>query len=209
MKKLFPKKQMILHWLRKAKLKIKDFIIDSLWEYLLVFASIALCAWIFDRWIEAIMFCIAHTCIRSAFDKQFHFNSTACCLSLTLAIIWFAIPITLPLATSLLSSIPIAFIICFFGYLAQDRVDLMLEVKKLNKEVTELLHKIEHKNIYAMSEQELYEHCRNCGLDDVECKIAYYVVIEKLKGKELYEAIGYSEAQSKRKRKKILETIQG
>ena len=37
--------------------------------------------------------------------------------------------------------------------------------------------------------------------------IAYYVVIERLKGKELYEAIGYSEAQTKRKRTKILNLI--
>lgn len=153
------------------------------------------------------MFCVAHICIRRVFDKQFHFNSTAYCLTLTLAIIWFAIPITLPLATSLLSSILIAFLICFFGYLAQDRVDLLLQVKKLNKDIERLIEKISHKDIYAMNETELYNHCRNCGLDDVECKIAYYVVIERLKGKELYEAIGYSEAQAKRKRKKILETI--
>lgn len=153
------------------------------------------------------MFCIAHICIRRVFDKQFHFNSTAYCLTLTLAIIWFAIPITLPLATSLLSSIPIAFIICFFGYLAQDRVDLLLQVNKLNKDIERLIEKISHKDIYAMNKTELYEHCRNCGLDDVECKIAYYVIIERLKGKDLYEAIGYSEAQAKRKRKNILERI--
>ena len=153
------------------------------------------------------MFCIAHICIRRVFDKQFHFNSTAYCLTLTLAIIWFAIPITLPLVTSLLGSIPIAFLICFFGYLAQDRVDLLLQVKKLNIDIERLIEKINHKDIYAMNETELYEHCRNCGLDDVECKIAYFVVIERLKGEELYNAIGYSEAQAKRKRKKILDII--
>ena len=153
------------------------------------------------------MFCVAHTCIRNTFDKQFHFNSTAYCLSLTLAIIWFAIPMTLPLATSLLASIPIAFIICFLGFIAQDRVDLIIEVKELNKYVDELLQKLNHKDIYAMNEEGLYEHCRNCGLSDVDCKIAYFVVIERLKGKELYNAIGYSEAQSKRLRKKILNII--
>ena len=193
--------------MRKTKLKIKDFIIDDLWEYLIIFASIALCAWIFDKWIEAIMFCVAHTCIRNAFDKQFHFNSTAYCLSLTLAIIWFAIPITLPLATSLLASIPISFLISFFGFIAQDRVDLIVEVKKLNKYVDELLERLSHKDIYAMNEEELYEHCRNCGLSDVDCKIAYFIVIERLKGKELYQAINYSERQTKRKRKEILDKI--
>lgn len=193
--------------MRKAKLKIKDFLIDSLWEYLIIFASIALCAWIFDKWIEAIMFCVAHTCVRNSFDKQFHFNSTAYCLSLTLAIIWFAIPITLPLATSLLASIPISFLICFFGYLAQDRVDLYIEIKELNKYTDELLQKLNHKDIYTMNEQELYEHCRNCGLSEEDCKIAYFIVIERLKGKELYQTINYSERQAKRKKKKILETI--
>lgn len=193
--------------MKKAKLRIKDFLVDSLWEYLIIFASIFLCAWIFDKWIEAIMFCVAHTCIRNAFDKQFHFNSTAYCLSLTLAIIWFAIPITLPLATSLLASIPISFLICFFGFIAQDRVDLLIEIKKLENYANELLLKLNHKDIYAMNEDELYKHCRNCGLSDVDCKIAYFIVIERLKGKELYQAINYSERQTKRKRKEILDKI--
>lgn len=59
-----------------------------------------------------------------------------------------------------------------------------------------------------MSEDELYVHCKNCGLDDADCKIATFIVIDRLKGKELYNAIGYSERQTKRKRKKILETIE-
>ena len=189
------------------KSRIKKFIKYELWIYLLVMASIFLCAWLFNKWIEAIMFCVAHICIRNTFNKQFHFNSTAYCLSLTITIIWFAIPITLPLATSLLSSIPIAFIICFFGFIAQDWTDNKKQIKKLNKNIDDLLSKLNHKDIYAMNEQELYEHCRNCGLSDVECKIAYYVVIERLKGKELYDAINYSEAQAKRKRKKILNSI--
>ena len=153
------------------------------------------------------MFCIAHTCIRNAFDKQFHFNSTAYCLSLTLAIIWFAIPITTSLTASLLGSIPIAFLICFFGFIAQDRVDLLIEVKRLDNYANELVSKLNHKDIYAMNEDELYEHCRNCGLSEEDCKIAYFIVIERLKGKELYEAINYSERQTKRKRKDILDKI--
>lgn len=201
------KKQNRQHLLTKIKITIRDFIIDELWVYIIILGSIALCSWIFGRWVEGIMFCIAHVAIRRVFNKQFHFNCVAYCLSLTLAIIWFAIPIILPLATSLLSSIPIAFLICFFGYIAQDRVDLFLEIKKLNRYVDELLSKIQHKDIYSMNENELYEHCRSCGLSEEDCKIAYFVVIERLKGKELYKTIGYSERQTIRKRKDILKTI--
>ena len=189
------------------KLKLKDFIRYRLWQYLIVFSSIALCSWFFDRWIEGLMLCVAHTCIRHNFNKQFHFNSTAYCLILTLSLIWFTIPITLPIGVSLLSSIPIAFIICFVGFIAQDRVDALFEIKRLNKYVNELLETITHKDIYAMSEKELYAHCRNCGLSEEDCRIAYFIVIERLKGRELYDAIGYSERQSKRKRTKILDTI--
>ena len=113
--------------LRKLKLSIKDFITDELWIYVIIIGSIALCSWLFNRWIEGLMFVIAHLVIRRVFDKQFHFSETAYCLILTLAIVWFAIPITLSVTTSLLSSIPIAFIVCFFGYIAQDRVDLLKE----------------------------------------------------------------------------------
>lgn len=153
------------------------------------------------------MFVIAHLVIRRVFDKQFHFSETAYCLILTLAIAWFAIPITLSVTTSLLSSIPIAFIVCFFGFIAQDRVDLLIEVKRLDNYANELVSKLNHKDIYAMDEDELYEHCRNCGLSEEECKIAYFVVIERLKGKELYKAINYSERHIKRKRKEILNKI--
>ena len=190
------------------KLKLNNFIRKQLWMYFIVFGSIALCSWIFNRWFEGAMFCIAHTTIRNTFDKQFHFNNMAYCLSLTLAIIWFAIPTTLPLAVSLLSSIPIAFIICFFGFIAQDWVDRAVQLKQLQNKVRELLDKIMHKNIFAMNEDELYTHCRSRGLSEEDCKIAYFIIIERLRGAELYNAIGYSERQTKRKRKKILETIE-
>lgn len=189
------------------KIRTKDFLKEQLWIYLLIFSSIALCAWIFNRWIEALMFCIAHTCIRNAFEKQFHFNKLAYCLALTLTIVWFAIPITLPISISLLSSIPIAFFISFVGFLAQDRLDKAHEIKELQNHIRELLDKIMHKDIFAMNEDELYQHCRSKGLSEEDCKIAYFIIIERLKGKELYAAIGYCERQAIRKRKKILNTI--
>ena len=195
----------------KFRLKLKKFFVEQLWIYLIVLCSIFVCAWIFDKWIEAIMFCVAHTCVRNAFDKQFHFRkipyATAYCLSLTLAIIWFAIPTTLPLAVSLLSSIPIAFVICFIGFVVQDRLDLKVEVKRLDTYATELVRTLTHKDIYTMNEDELYKHCRNCGLDEEDCKIAYFVVIERLQGRELYDALPYSEATIKRKRIKIINKI--
>ncbi len=76
---------------------------------------------------------------------------------------------------------------------------------------TNFLQSIELKkytgNIYAMSKDELYKHCRLRGLDDADCKIAEMIVIEHLKGEALYHAIGYSERQTKRKRAYIIDKI--
>lgn len=201
-------KQTVKTRLHYIWLTIKDFIVDELWIYVIVIGSIALCSWIFNRWVQGIMMCVAHIAIRRVFDKQYHCNTTAGCLSLTLAIVWFAIPLTLPITASLLSSIPIAFLICFVGFVAQDRVDLHKEVKRLNAHADELLAKLNHKDVWSMTEDELYVHCRNHGLDSMDCEIAKIIVIDRLKGKELYNAIGYSERQTKRKRKSILERIE-
>lgn len=168
----------IKKFFRKAKLKIKDFIIDELWIYIIVIGSIVLCSWLFNRWIEGLMFCIAHIYIRKVFDKQFHFNSTAYCLTLTLAIIWFAIPITLPLATSLLSSMPIAFGICFIGYLVQDRVDLMLYKKK---------H--EMFNLKTCTKEQLIEACNILGYNNEKQELAIMFFIDKLSNKDIWRKL--------------------
>ena len=190
------------------KMQLEKFFKEQLWVYLIVLSTVVFCAWLFDKWIEGAMVIISHTCIRNAFDKQFHFNKTAYCLTLTLCIVWFAIPVSLPVTTSLLSSIPISFLIGFIGFIAQDRVDVRKDIKELEKYVLELVRKINHKDIYAMSEDELYEHCRNCGLSEDDCKLAYFVVIERLQGKELYQALPYyAPITVKRKRAKIMAKI--
>ena len=148
---------------------------------------------------ECLLFYVSFWFIRVNFDNTYHSDEWSKCKKYTRTMLIlgvFALWL-LPIEYSLFNSICVALICCIVLYLVANEVD---EKKSLKL-------KYSHKNIYAMNKEELYEHCRNCGLDDVECKIAYYVVIERLKGKELYETIGYSEAQTKRKRKKILKLL--
>lgn len=168
-----------------TKLKLEKFFIYELWQHFLIFAVIVLCGWLFNKPIESIFFCIAHWTIRGSCDRQFHCNKISTCLALTSAIICLSIMTMLPVSISLLASIPVAIFVTYVGYLATPA----------------------NPNIYAMTEDELYSHCRSRGLSDAECKIAYYIVFERLKGKELYDAIGYSERQTIRKRKEILSKI--
>lgn len=158
----------------RARIRIVDFLKYELWVYTIVFVSLLLCAWLFNRWIEGLMFCIAHTVIRNAFDKQFHFNKTAYCLILTCAIIWFAIPITLPVEISLLSSIAVAFLVCFFGYLAQDRMDLL---------------KATRKTISNLSREDVTQICNELGYNKDKRDLAIMFFVDKLKNKQVWEIL--------------------
>lgn len=164
--------------LRKLKLSIKDFITDELWIYVIIIGSIALCSWIFNRWLEGLMFVIAHLVIRRVFDKQFHFSETAYCLILTLAIVWFAIPITLSVTTSLLSSIIIAFIVCFVGYVAQDRVDLLKE-KIARTRMT----------LANITKDQVIEICNELGYNKDKQDIAIMFFVDKLSNKQVWEIL--------------------
>lgn len=81
------------------------------------------------------------------------------------------------------------------------------KLKQLNDYANSLVAKLNYKDIYSMNEQELYEHCRSRGLSEEECRIARLVVLDRLKGRELYTAMSYSERQSKRLRSAILNKI--
>lgn len=81
------------------------------------------------------------------------------------------------------------------------------KLKQLNDYANSLVAKLSYKDIYSMNEQELYEHCRSRGLSEEECRIARFVVLDRLKGRELYTAMSYSERQAKRLRTAILNKI--
>jgi hypothetical protein len=81
------------------------------------------------------------------------------------------------------------------------------KLKQLNDYANSLVAKLNYKDIYSMDEQELYAHCRSKGLSEEECRIARFVVLDRLKGRELYTAMSYSERQAKRLRTAILNKI--
>ena len=162
----------------KVKLAIRDFIIDELWIYAIIIGSVLLCSWVFNKWIEGTMVIVAHLVIRRVFDKQYHCNTTAQCIVLTSVLIWFAIPMTTNISTSLLGSIPLAFLICFFGYLAQDRIDLLVEKKKR----TEL-------TLNNCTHNDIIEICNELGYNKDKQDLAIMFFENKMSNKEVWKVL--------------------
>lgn len=170
------------------QLKIEKFFKEQLWQHLIVVAFVFMCAWLFDKYVEAVLFCVSHLVIRMHFDKQYHCGTTAMCLTLTLTIAFFGIASVLPLSASLLSTIPICFLISWVGYVVQDRVDVIAENKGIQKELDTLLVKIkeyEDIDLYKMTEQELRQYGASRQLSEVQQDILVMRVIEHLKISEI------------------------
>lgn len=139
---------------------------------------------------EFMLFYTSFWFIRINFDLTYHSNSWSTCKLWTRIMLCSGVFLLwlLPIKYTLFNGLFVGFLCAFVLYLIE-------------------YYRKPKPNIYAMTEEELYAHCRQRGLSEEDCMIANIIVFKRLKGKDLYSAIGYSERQSKRKRKKILDTI--
>ena len=154
-------------------LKIEKFFVEQLWQLLLVVAFVFICAWLFDKYAEAVMFCVAHVVIRQHFEKQYHCCTTGLCLITTLTIAFFGIASILPVAISLLSTVPICWFISWVGYLSQDRMDALALNKKL-------------KELYCDEKVAFLMKCRNARLSERDTELALMYFYEHKKPKEIW-----------------------
>lgn len=154
-------------------LKIEKFFVEQLWQLLLVVAFVFICAWLFDKYAEAVMFCVAHVVIRQHFEKQYHCRTTGLCLITTLTIAFFGIASILPVAISLLSTVPICWFISWVGYLAQDRMDALALNKKL-------------KELYCDEKVAFLMKCRTAKLSARDTEIAVLYFYENKTPKEIW-----------------------
>lgn len=150
-------------------------------NYAIVILSVCLCSYIFDKWVEGIAFCVAHCLIRYKMNYVYH--STNFCIHITLLIIWFCIPTVAYVKTSLLSSIPIAFLICLIGNIAQERNIFRVKNEELVLENAQILQSFKPKpfNVDNCTKDELLARCRQLGFSASQTDLAVEFFIDKTK----------------------------
>lgn len=171
MKKVFSPKQ---------KLNLKIFLKYLLWQYIVVIASVLLCAFIFNRWVEGISFCVAHLLLRYKFRYVFHSKNH--CLEITLFIVWCIIPHTITLSYSLLSTIFDGFVICAIGCILQEKIAIAILAKN---------NKAKNKpfDIDNCSKDELILRCKEIRLSSHNTDLAIAFFIDKTKQSILAERL--------------------
>lgn len=147
----------------------------------MVLSVIVLCAILFGKYVEAVFFSVSHYFMRPKFEKQYHLNSTYLCMALTCTIAFFGIIFTMPIGVSIISSIPISFLVCFFGYIARDRIDLARELRKYKE-----------KTIWTMNEDELTSYLALKGIINERAEFVKLTLKGWTFG-QIAEKLGYAE----------------
>jgi hypothetical protein len=184
-------------------LKLEKFFVEQLWQLLIVVAFVFACAWMFSKYDEAVMFCISHIVIRQNFEKQYHCKTTGLCLITTLTIAFFGIASIMPIAVSLLSTIPICWFISWIGYIAQDRLDLILEHKRLKTE----LEKETKFNTDNCTESELIERCKELKFSEDKIHLAIAFFIDKTKQSEIADKLCIEEKSVQTSKRRLKQKL--
>ncbi len=144
-----------------------------------IIACIGVCAYFFDKWIEATFLLISFFALRYTFIKTYHSESAGFCTFISIAIFWLAIPLTPRIETTIFASVLVGFIICFLCYIVQDYFDIIEERKLLREE----LENYKSLDLFKMTEQELEIYSRSKKLSDVQ----FEILLMRIKGFKISE----------------------
>lgn len=151
------------------KTKTKNLILVTIVSVVAIFLP----ALIFGKWIEALYFFICHWLIREQFPKQYHHIVHAICRVITASVFFFGVSFVLPIGWSLLSAIPINYLIAWVGYTKKQADDYELKYERLREK-------------YCNEKEELLLKCRKAKLSQRDTEIAVMYFYEKKTPKEIW-----------------------
>lgn len=134
------------------------------------------------RLLESIVLLCIFAFIRTAFYTTFHcVNNDWLCFGFSCIMFNIAIPNTIPFSISLFGCIITSFVIGYVSFKIQEYLDLKC---------------VKERTISDLTKTDLLELMNNSTLSAEEKDAIQYKIIDKLKGKYFYQAMGYSKRQS-------------
>lgn len=177
-------------------LKLKFLIFKSKW-YLLIFLISGIYSYFINKEIELILFFISYVFLRYEFPKTYHNSNFYKCIFWSIVMMILSVYVLLPRNVSLISSVPIAFLVDYVLFRIQDYIDLK-NLKPIKKEF----------DINNCTKYALIKRCKKVGLSKNEIEIAIKMFYEKLTIKELADYLGIEPQSANNKKynlkKKIL-----
>jgi hypothetical protein len=169
----------------KIKFKVKSFI-AMLPYHILVMGSVAIFSFIFNKWIEALLFLIAFFSLRYKFPTTFHAKSLVCCMVLTNFMFALSVILCPNATTYIFGALVFAFLDTYLLFYIQEKEELRQYRKYSEIQLAELRDRISN---FENPRAELIEKCRKARLSKRDTEIAIKYYLEHLKPKEIWNWI--------------------
>lgn len=184
---------------------------------ILIFSLVFLTAYIFNKYVEAVVYLTSFFCLRYKFKTTFHYESVFYCIVTTIALFVLSIIFSPPVTISLLGSVLFGFVDTWALWFIQDRFDHKFASKMFERiaydydqQISELLDRIkqyEDIDLYKMTEEELREYAQSKGLSETICDTLVLKVIHNYRWIDIQKQLNFSKDGIRYHKERIVEKL--
>lgn len=185
--------------------------------FILVFACVFIVAYIFNKYIEAIMYLFSFFSLRYKFKTTFHYENVFYCIATTIGLFVLSVVFSPPIAISLLGCVLFGFADAWALWFIQDRFEHKLASKMFEAiatdydlQISDLLEKIkqyENIDLYKMTETELRQYAQSKGLSETICDTLVLKVIHNYRWIDIQKELNFSKDGIRYHKEKIIEKL--
>jgi hypothetical protein len=160
-------------------------------------------SFLFAKWVEGIVFFICHWLIRPQFPKQYHHILHAMCRLITSIVFFFGVSFVLPLSLSLVSAIPINYLIGWVGFTKKQADEYEVKYTKLKAQ----LEKKKEFNVDTCTEAELIERCRELRFSAENTELCIDLFIRKIKQSDIADKLCIEEKSIQQRKRRFRQKL--
>ena len=128
------------------------------------------------KYIEALLFYLFHDMVRRQFPKQYHHVVPGMCRVITASVMFFGVIVSFPSAYSVLSVIPICYLVGWIGYVKKTADEYEIKCRRLAERIN------------AKSDKDkLIEKCAALKISERDTQIAVRYYIDRQTPKQIWQ----------------------
>ena len=160
-------------------------------------------SFLFNKWIEGVVFFVCHWFIREQYPKQYHHIMPSMCRLISSIVFFFGISFVFPLALSLFSVIPINYFIGWIGFTKKEADYYEYKYYKLKSQLNEK----KEFSTDTCTESELIERCKELNFKPQQIDLCVELFIMQTKQSELADKYSIQEKSLQQQKRRLKQKL--
>lgn len=156
-------------------LRIKTFFIIELPIHIIIMSGVLLVAFIFNKYIEAIIFLISFFSLRYTYQITYHHEKPLVCIGITLSMFMLSISLMQPVCISLFSSVLFAFLDTYLLF----HLEFVKMLKEFHKKNSSF-------NVDTCNEEQIINACKILKYNEKKIELAKKFFVDKISNEDAW-----------------------